>query len=913
VSYTLRTGLCVGFASLLPVLTDWDATAAALFQLPLFAPVFVAVAMGPKHVGVVLNNGTTILCGWLFGACLTCAALTAAHASSGLWTARALDSVTYVVLVVLCLLVLYPEYSPLAQKMAADCIIISVFAIQTPVPLSQVALFPWHLVLSVVAGMLPCLAFNVLLPWPGARACEEASPLVDDLMHTTSELIALFCQSLGDNASGRGEARASQARAASLRASAAASMTALRTLVSPCEWEAFVGLAPRRHFMHWLTHRLTFLRDVLQHVDGIHMALQAIKAAETQHARAVHRARMHRLSNAMRLGEHTQSPAPDVADSGALPRDSLVGDFDRIDEWMSTHMTRLASACRAVLEGMDRDDHDGSDAAVQALDSAWTTAFHELDIARSAIYYADEPPSFVEASLTSYGPPVEHYAMFMSFQQLFSIIQTAVHQSKLPPPSMSWTVHDVLKAVWLWMLRFARSGVAPFTQRPPLARVVYVVTLVGAVVIAAWFGVLTSGSGTWAAIACQIVGARSSVHVGGSFRTASARLMGTLIGSMFAYTALALLRQSAHNHPGTLMVLLGVWSTLLAVPRTSPRHAYAALVASFVPYIIVLGTSSAATTGTTAINRRDLAYTRIEQNILGIVVFVLVEVLVWPQRASRQLPRALSDTLRASAMCLSAAWAPMITIRPRCTVCAAAHTHASAHAKVTLSQRMAHLEALTAEASEEPSWMATTTQRGLLALASVMQAHLARLGTVLALMQEAAEKLSLDEGATLESSRITGPLRAASDALHTALCHLLASLARDLEAARNYSSTNAAAAGVDAALEAFEPVFVAQMVSLRTDFLGSNRCDPKPPPLGLLMALDAVLFHTRESAAIVDVLVGAEQEFLKEATSTIDVEAGAGDEFEAKLLVKGVQEEPAAPEKGEHSTSRCQCGAQIGV
>jgi hypothetical protein len=282
-SYAARVGFCVGFASLLPVLTDWSPKAAQLFQLPLFAPVFVAVALGPSHVGVVLDLGSSILTGWLLGACLTCAVVVAAHAAHG-----SQDSTTYVVLVVLCLTVLYPAHSPLAAKMAANCVIITVFTAPTT-DLRSLALFPWHLVLSVVAGLVPCLLFNVLLPWPGARACLAADKLVHSISSSTSELVLLLCRMLGDSKADRAAGRAAQARATALRASAAAAMTELQALLGPCDWEAYVGMAPRVHFMHALNQRLAFLREVLLHVDGLHMTSTSLKVVEAQHAQAAQR------------------------------------------------------------------------------------------------------------------------------------------------------------------------------------------------------------------------------------------------------------------------------------------------------------------------------------------------------------------------------------------------------------------------------------------------------------------------------------------------------------------------------------------------------------------------------------------------------------------------------------------------
>ena len=857
-------------------------------------------------MGVVLDLGTAILTGWVVGASLTCALVVAAHAAHG-----STDSTTYVVLVVLCLCILYPEHSPLAAKMATNCVIITVFTTTTS-DLRSLALFPWHLVLSVVAGMVPCLLFNILLPWPAARACLAAHSLVDSVASSTGELALLLCRMLGDPSSDKGTGRAAQARATALRASAAAGLADLQALMGPCEWEAYVGISPRRHFIHWLSHRLAFLREALLYVDGLHMAYTSLKVVEAQHARAVQRVRMqHRSADVLRTASGRVSALLLLLPPGSARggEDQQQGELDRIDAQVGPHVAALGEELLTALAGHD------DDAPHHSLDAAWATCFESLDAVRTDIYYSTVQPSFAEATLTSYGPPVEHYSLFLCLQQLVSAVQRAATAARAPPPpGVQWTARELSSALWAWVISKARAGVQPFTRRPKLKRLLYAVKLVGAVVIAAWLGVLTSGNGTWAAITCQIVGARASVHVGGSFHTASARLSGTVIGSMFAYFCLVVLRPSAHGHPGTLMVLLGLWAALLAVPRTSPKHAYGALVASFVPYIVVLGsTQGSASTGST-INSRELAYTRIEQNLLGILVWILVELLILPQRASRLLPSALADTLRASSACMSAAWAPLASGH-RCASCAAGQAQASVQARRAMVASMSRLEALSAEAGDEPAWLSTQSQRKLLALAQVMKTRLRRLQTVLELMHYAAEVLSPGGVPSLMHIHLAGPLQPVSRALQSTLGRLFERLAVDLETSRNHDDAIAAAAGVDTSLEWFEQTYVVQLIRLRDEHLqarssavvGAAECPAKPPALKVIMAVDALLFFTRDVSATVDGITGAIREFLKDAAAEDDDHKQA--DVEAFPGLADALFCDAAPE--ESDPTRCQCGAPL--
>jgi len=886
-SYVCRSAVCIGFASLLPVLTDASPRAAALFGQPLFAPVFVAVSLAPVHVGAVLKNAAAILQGWTVGCCLTVAATVAAHAAHG-----SRVPLTYSCLTLLMLLILYPEdavtFSPLAQKMAADCVIISLFNLPVPTTLGRVALFPCRLLFSVVAGVLPCALINALLPWPASRACPAAEALLADARRATGELLALLCRALGEGAASQGAARALEARAHALRAAAETCVAAAAALAEPCDWEAYAGLASRRQPL-LLRLRVVSLRQLLLAADGVLSALSSLRSAEAQHERAVERARMY---------QRQQVTDPSSARAGD-------GDLDRIDELLGPAVASLgAAAARAVAQPED----DDSLAAMLAAEAGLAL---KLQSARRAIYYSPAPPSFAQASITSYGPPVEHYAFFECLRIMSAAIgdwHDINRVEAVPPPRR--TPGQMAGALLAWIGRLSHSAIAPFTRPLNWARAVYACKLVAAVVVSAALGELTSGSGSWAAITAQIVGARASINFGGSFRTALARLHGTLAGAAFGFIALGLLRPASHEHPGLLMILLTLWAALLAAPRTSARHAYACLVSQFVPFIIVLGgnpaasSSRAAAESGSALNSKEVAYMRIEQNVLGILVFVAVEILVMPRWAASLLPAALASALHAASQCASVAWAPLLASGPQCAACAAGQCARSAEARLALAASLARLDALATEAAEEPPWLSSRAQSSVRALVSLLQARLARLSASLSLMQLAAAQLSAARAGA--APRLVAPLRPAARALRCSLAALLQCLSEEMAVSCSSARAIAAAAACDRHLERFERLFVRQLLRLREDHLRDAVAEPaaEPPPLRAVMPLEALLFFTRDVRADVDVVGAAVREYLG-----VEGQAGAGEEGAPDCE----SEEDGEGEEDGEQARLCECGASVDI
>jgi hypothetical protein len=170
-------------------------------------------------------------------------------------------------------------------------------------------------------------------------------------------------------------------------------------------------------------------------------------------------------------------------------------------------------------------------------------------------------------------------------------------------------------------------------------------------------------------------------RIGSVSLTSFFRLQGTVFGSLTGYIVMVLCRVRACvavvcvcgiRHQASLCALwqtsataiaclLSVWCFVCSYVRTVPRYVYAANVASFSCAIIVYAARYAtrsslnscrsvlplpfgqATSACRSLSTDGAveALSRIQQTIIGIVVYVVVANSLWPQRASDMVRRLL--------------------------------------------------------------------------------------------------------------------------------------------------------------------------------------------------------------------------------------------------------------------------------
>lgn len=123
--------------------------------------------------------------------------------------------------------------------------------------------------------------------------------------------------------------------------------------------------------------------------------------------------------------------------------------------------------------------------------------------------------------------------------------------------------------------------------------------------------------------------------------TGNLRLVGSVLGALYAWWVTKLIvgnaGTTAMDHSMALLSLLP-WIFVCSFFRFSRSHGYAAVVSAFTAVVILLGTFNTATQGMTA------PLGRIENTILGLIIYMVLDTLIWPIRAKRMLEVALTKS-----------------------------------------------------------------------------------------------------------------------------------------------------------------------------------------------------------------------------------------------------------------------------
>jgi hypothetical protein len=602
-----------------------------------------------------------------------------------------------------------------------------------------------------------------------------------------------------------------------------------------------------------------------------------------------------------------------------------------LDAAMRAPAAALGAAATALVRHTFRSTHDDSDAAHDDADatrlaaalSAATAAFDAaVTRARMTLFYerAGLPPDAAartEAALAVYGPPLGRYCALFCLRAFaaeaaaaaaeVSVVLTGTPMPSAPAPAAA---HSPASAPAPHGLRaravaFFRAWGLP----PSRGRIVYALKLTASACAAAAAGAALCGSGLWATLAVAFIGPRApSAAAGGSFRIASLRVGGTVLGALWGYAVAAATGGVAAAAPAPALALLALWVLLAGFVRHSPGHAYGAVVAQFTPYVTAdvprrSDSAGADSGGLDVAAARAWAYRRIEQNIVGVLIFAAVELCVAPRRGGAALRDEIASGLRAAAR---AAGAVAAGARGRgdsahaacCAACGApcgdgdaADADARAHVGA-LRAGLARQRALLSEAADEPPWPALPALRGsapppplplracgaLLELQAQLLTLLRLLSALLAATDAAASSPGGDAGApdaaAEAAARLVAPctpalralllrLRGRYEALRAEL--LVADSAALLTSSAAAGCTAAAAAAASGELEARNS---AAFVAL----LRAHRADGAPVvPSALILPFHALVWAARALARHADALAQG----VREATLPDEAAAAA--------------------------------------
>ena len=155
----------------------------------------------------------------------------------------------------------------------------------------------------------------------------------------------------------------------------------------------------------------------------------------------------------------------------------------------------------------------------------------------------------------------------------------------------------------------------------------------------------SSVRGVWMGITICFV---LSHQAGASLVVCANRMLGTMLASVFSIFAhrLATATLPTHNSVYGTSFLLVLWVGGTSLWRGDSRIGYSALVAAFTPPALLFGPEAFAGEESSAFS--ELVLHRVEMTVLGIFVFLLVELSLWPVHLQALLRTSVVEWLRGS-------------------------------------------------------------------------------------------------------------------------------------------------------------------------------------------------------------------------------------------------------------------------
>ena len=332
-------------------------------------------------------------------------------------------------------------------------------------------------------------------------------------------------------------------------------------------------------------------------------------------------------------------------------------------DWMEPSLRDMAAAVTGLarLAGEVRVDAAELSQAQQQAQRAWEACIARCQQARRVVHnYQSASPGSPEAahaaanghaalpSPSSHALPfnivdVGNHCAFMTAVDVLITSLTSRKLTETPPPMPLLTVAYKYAAV-IFLLPYTPA--VDWFQVWVSVKVAFFILLTSL----PWLiqpAVVHFANGFWIPIAVAF--SFADVY-GAAVYTCLLRILGTTIGA--AYGALALnaviqqdttsLAELDNARYGGLLALLFLFMLVCAPFRLHPKWSYAGTVAIFTSPIIPFAW---ATNGLGYLSPADFALARIQENVIGCLVYLILDYLMLPRKASDQLPVALADNL----------------------------------------------------------------------------------------------------------------------------------------------------------------------------------------------------------------------------------------------------------------------------
>ena len=601
--YGLRVGVATALSGAMATLIPRVDTSSALLSIP-YVLVFFAVLATAPTVGQSLGLLVQLLQGI---ACTSILVYAAIKAGLGLGT-RWQGGLTIFLLECFGLYVMRAQF---IGKKTAGAIIVILVLLFVNNPNDQDPLLVWRLILEVIAGCGLAIALQLLLfPrfarlelherwWYGWRLMERLITAALDAYAAAPDVQQLTAM--------RGAVR-------QLRTACTTNLGAIKTRALETRVED--ALLPPL-FTHWPFYRqyaayprmdpmmhVTWMEEVLSLVDNVVLCVESVAMSE------YHAEFQDWMISA--LGDFARAAAAVTREVGEVRCDT----------------TALADAQRAVV------------AASQRCFELW----HSVRIKTYrpspppgvtwASDFAGEPPPVADSLTITFVDVENHFAFLTTLDMLAG----ALSSRQLIPPPGPFEPLPLLKRYATLLLMW------PYTWRIHAADAKVAVKVAGILTVVSlpWLiqpSVIHFANGYWIPIAVAF--SYADVY-GQAVNTCLTRVLGTTVGACFGSLAVnAVLQQDTTQlHPltrsraGGLLALLFCWMVVCAPFRLHPRWFYAGTVAMFTAPIIAIGWMSY---GAAFLSPGDLALARIQDNILGCLMYLVLDYLVLPTTATGKL------------------------------------------------------------------------------------------------------------------------------------------------------------------------------------------------------------------------------------------------------------------------------------
>ena len=232
------------------------------------------------------------------------------------------------------------------------------------------------------------------------------------------------------------------------------------------------------------------------------------------------------------------------------------------------------------------------------------------------------------------------------FLTCFDLLSSSLATATLPAPPAPFLLVPVLRRY------LAVLFLLPYTWHIniPEMKVALKVATILLIVSLPWLieeSVIHFDNGYWIPIAVAFSYAN---EYGQAVYTCMLRILGTMLGACFGALAVnAVIQQDTtelsvldESTNGALLALLFVWMMVCAPFRLHPKWSYGGTVAIFTAPIVIFGWNGYRSN---YLAPSDLALARISENAIGLLVYLIIDYVVWPVTATGKLIALLRGSL----------------------------------------------------------------------------------------------------------------------------------------------------------------------------------------------------------------------------------------------------------------------------